>query len=139
MDENRFDRLAKTLGSRSPRRRLLGAAAGGPLAAVLARGAQHPATAQESTPAAGHGAPAGTPTAGSLQIRKNGNALSAGEREAFVNAILAIKKKPSSWAPGLTVYDTFVLWHRDAFGCAVMAAHTGPAFLPWHRQFLRMF
>jgi tyrosinase len=139
MDENRFDRLAKTLGSRSPRRRLLGAAAGGSLAAVLGRGARQPATAQESTPAAGHGAPIDTPTAGPLEVRKNGNALSAGEREAFVNAILAIKKKPSPWAPGLTVYDTFVLWHRDAFSCAVMAAHMGPAFLPWHRQFLRMF
>jgi tyrosinase len=52
--------------------------------------------------------------------------------------VLALKKKPSPWAPGLTVYDTFVLWHRDAFGCGVMAAHMGPAFLPWHRQYLRM-
>src|SRR3954470_1676009 len=101
MDENRFDRLAKTLGSRSPRRRLLGAAAGGSLAAVFGRGAQQPATAQEATPPTGHGAPAGTPPAGPLQVRKNGNALSTGEREAFINAVLAIKKKPSPWAPGL--------------------------------------
>jgi tyrosinase len=37
---------------------------------------------------------------------------------------------------GLSVYDTFVLWHRDAFNCDINAAHMAPAFLPWHRQFL---
>ena len=72
-------------------------------------------------------------------MRKNGKDLDASERRAFVDAVRAVKKKPSPWAPGLSVYDTFVLWHRDAFGCAIMAAHMGPAFLPWHRQFLRMF
>jgi tyrosinase len=57
----------------------------------------------------------------------------------FVDAVLGLKKKPSPWVDGLSVYDTFVLWHRDAFGCAVMAAHMGPAFFPWHRQFLLLF
>lgn len=115
------------------RRQLMGLAAGGMLLPLSTR---QPASARHTTHA--------TPTTGQstgdgrLEVRKNGKDLSAAEREAFVNAVLALKKKPSPWAPGITVYDTFVLWHRDAFGCGVMAAHMGPAFLPWHRQFLRL-
>jgi tyrosinase len=74
-----------------------------------------------------------------MSVRKNVSALSPEERATYVNAVLALKKKPSPWAPGLSVYDTFVAWHRDAFGCATMAAHMGPAFLPWHRVLLRLF
>ena len=50
-----------------------------------------------------------------------------------------LKKKPSPWLEDVSVYDTFVLWHRDAFGCALMAAHMGPAYFPWHRLFLLLF
>ena len=83
--------------------------------------------------------PLSTPVSGVTQVRRNAHNLGPEERRALVNAILALKEKPSPWIPGLNTYDTFVLWHRDAMGCAVMAAHMGPAFLPWHRQFLRMF
>jgi hypothetical protein len=31
---------------------------------------------------------------------------------------------------GLSVYDTFVLWHRDAFNRDINAAYMAPAFLP---------
>jgi tyrosinase len=94
---------------------------------------QRPA-AQHATPTAG-----GTDANGDLLVRRNGKDFSAAERQTFVDSVLALKKKPSAWAPGLSVYDTFVVWHRDAYGCGVMAAHMGPAFFPWHRQFLLMF
>jgi tyrosinase len=74
-----------------------------------------------------------------MLVRKNVSALTPEERTDYANAVLALKKKPSPWADGMSVYDTFVMWHRDAFSCAVMAAHMGPAFLPWHRVFLRLY
>jgi tyrosinase len=84
--------------------------------------------------------PAATPVAdGSLRIRQNAKDLTAEQKFNFVNAVLALKKKPSPWMPSLSTYDTFVLWHRDAFTCSLQAAHMGPAFFPWHRQFLLMF
>ena len=56
-----------------------------------------------------------------------------------MDAILALKQQPSPWIEGLSTYDTFVLWHRDAFDCGLNAAHMGSAFLPWHRQYLKLF
>lgn len=95
------------------------------------------AAAQDSHRA--HGAtPAATPATGEPRVRRNGKNLDASEKLAFTNAVRALKKKPSPWAHGMSVYDTFVIWHRDAFDCALMAAHMGPAFFPWHRQLLRM-
>jgi len=73
------------------------------------------------------------------QVRRNVTALSADERIDFANAVMALKSRPSPWVSGISTYDTFVLWHRDAMGCGVNAAHMGPAFFPWHRRFLRLF
>lgn len=88
--------------------------------------------------------PAATPSAspaatGNLIVRPNGATLSADQKLAFTNAVLALKKKPSPWIEGLSTYDTFVLWHRDAFNCDINAAHMGPAFFPWHRMYLHLF
>lgn len=83
--------------------------------------------------------PAATPAPDGLRVRKNARDMTAEEKFDFVNAIKALKKQPSPWIPGLSTYDTFVLWHRDAFTCGLNAAHMGPAFLPWHRQFLMLF
>jgi tyrosinase len=135
MEGRRFDDYAKKLASRLSRRRAVGSMAAGALAMMAGR---VPVAAQESTPGAG-AAPVATPASGELGVRRNGKDLSADERLAFTNAVRALKRKPSHWAHGLSVYDTFVIWHRDAFDCALMSAHMGPAFLPWHRQFLRMF
>ncbi len=124
------------------RRSLMTMAAGGvtTAAAGYLLSGSDVALAQSHTPAAHDATPTGSALSdGDLLIRRNGKELSAAERETFVNSVLALKRKPSPWAHGLSVYDTFVLWHRDAFGCGVMAAHMGPAFLPWHRQFLMMF
>lgn len=80
-----------------------------------------------------------SPVDSQLRVRKNAKNLSAQERLDFTNAILALKNRPSPYEQGLNYYDQFVMWHRNSFYCDTMAAHMGPAFLPWHRQFLLMF
>lgn len=137
MDARRFDDLAKTLAARISRRRAIGSIAGAALAAGMGgAAAQGTHGAHDATPEA---APVGTPASGEMRIRKNGSELSGSEKLAFTNAVRGLKRKPSPWAPGMSVYDTFVVWHRDAYDCALMAAHMGPAFFAWHRQFLHMF
>jgi len=74
-----------------------------------------------------------------MYVRKNATSLSEQEKEAFVEGLLALKKEGR--------YDEYVHWHhavmtpsvwpfepRDAF--YRNAAHRGPSFLPWHREFL---
>ena len=60
-----------------------------------------------------------------LRSRKNQASLTAQEKSRFVAALLALK------ADGR--YDQYVQTHMNA----MQAAHRGPAFLPWHREFLR--
>lgn len=133
MNTHRFDALTRALGARGTRRAALGGlAATGGIALIGKALAQDTATPDAETTQA-------TPAAGPLRVRKNAASLTAAEKEAFTNAILALKAKPSPWINGLSTYDTFVLWHRDAFNCDIMAAHMGPAFLPWHRVFLHLF
>jgi hypothetical protein len=135
MNDQRFDQVTRLFGRATSRRQLLGGAAGLGGASLLAAGARRAVSAQDE-PAT----PLASPVAdGELRVRKNAASLTADEKLNFVDAVLALKKKPSPWVDGLSVYDTFVLWHRDAFGCAVMAAHMGPAFFPWHRQFVLLF
>jgi tyrosinase len=76
------------------------------------------------------------PPPGSLGVRKNVNALTDQEKEDFVHAVLTLK---NTFRPGesLSIYDTFVQVHAQAFLNG--QAHGGPAFLPWHRQFLADF
>jgi tyrosinase len=126
-----FDILARRLAARRISRR--SAVQGLGVAGFAATAGTHSrsAFAQQATPVA---EPQGT-----LALRRNAKDFSADERAAYVSAILALKEKPSPWAMGLSVYDTFVLWHRDAFNCDINAAHMAPAFLPWHRQFLLLF
>jgi tyrosinase len=101
------------------------------------------ATAAIAARMAGPGAaqtPVASPVAAEgLNVRKNAASMSDEEKFNFVNAVLGLKKKPSPWLPSLSTYDTFVVWHRDAFTCGLDAAHMGAAFFPWHRQFLLMF
>src|SRR5262245_28842962 len=131
MDTDRFDTLSRRLASHRVSRRTtlrgLGVAGLAATNGALSRSA----AAQDATPVP---SPEGT-----ISLRRNAKDLSADERAAYVSAILALKKTASPWAMGLSVYDTFVLWHRDAFNCDINAAHMAPAFLPWHRQFLLLF
>jgi len=132
MFETLIDRTARAIASRSSRRGLIAATAGlAPVGSI--------AHAQDATPSAHDHASVPNLLDGSIAIRRNVSDLSPDERARYVFAVKALKKKPSDFSPGLSVYDTFVAWHRDAFGCAIMAAHMGPAFLPWHRIFLRLF
>ena len=113
------------------RRSLVGSSLAGFVAAVT--GARTTTSALAQTPAATPEPPDG------LNIRPNGATLSADQKLAYVNAVLALKAKPSPWVDSISTYDTFVLWHRDAFGCTINAAHMGPAFFPWHRAYLHLF
>jgi hypothetical protein len=64
-----------------------------------------------------------------MPVRKNQAALSADEKARFVSAVLQLKANGT--------YDQFVRVHRDAMMDAAMPAHMMPAFLPWHREYLR--
>lgn len=160
MDAHRFDRFARYLAAlpdrRLSRRAALRAGSVGLAGAALGTaglGVAGLRAAQDATPpppavtsAAGMpgmtgaaGTPSLAPANGTLTVRKNGKHLTASEKQAFVDALLALKQKPSPWATGLSIYDTFVMWHRDAFDCGLMAAHMGPAFFPWHRMLLHLF
>lgn len=78
-------------------------------------------------------------------IRKNVSSLSTQERKDFIGAILKLKQTPSPFDVRYNYYDQFVAWHLDAFYCnahpdhSAYPAHMNPAFLPWHRTFLRLF
>ena len=70
-----------------------------------------------------------------MGVRKNQALLTATERAAFIAAVKAVK------ANG--IYDIFVEQHRTAMldggTNSVDPAHLGPAFLPWHREYLHRF
>jgi tyrosinase len=133
MDASRFDAVARAIGHRLSRRAAV--RAGGGLVVAAGLGPRRAAVrAQDATPVGGEG----TPSPG-LLVRPNAKSLDTTAKQAFVDAVLALKEKPSPWIDGVSAYDTFVLWHRDAFSCDIDAAHMGAAFLPWHRAFLLLF
>ena len=70
--------------------------------------------------------------------RKNVANLTAAERTAFVNAVIAVRGKPS--IRGLANrYDDFARIHVDAMNVADSWGHGGPAFTAWHRVLLSKF
>jgi len=62
-----------------------------------------------------------------LRCRKNQSTLTTAEKDRFVAAVLALKASGT--------YDQYVAIHLGAHH----DAHRGPAFFPWHREFLRRF
>lgn len=62
-----------------------------------------------------------------MGCRKNLTRLTAAERLAFTNAINQLRADGG--------YDTFVQQHQGALG----HGHGGPAFFPWHREFILRF
>src|SRR2546421_4655725 len=83
-----------------------------------------------------------------MGCRKNQANLTPAEKTAFVNAVLALKAKPSQLHPGDPTsnrYDDYVEVHMNAMmlpnGSMRVPgwAHRGSAFFPWHRELLRRF
>jgi tyrosinase len=78
-------------------------------------------------------------------IRHNQRDLTAQQKAAFVNAVLALKNDVDSLLhPGRQKrYDDFVEVHKNAMtsGPAMIMPmpHGGPLFYPWHRVLLRQF
>jgi tyrosinase len=80
---------------------------------------------------------------GTMVIRKNAATLTAAEKTKFVAAALKMKKDGT--------YDRYVKMHSDAMMMPTPwqnetpdanmrnIAHRGPAFLPWHREFILQF
>ena len=73
-----------------------------------------------------------------MGCRKNQSSLSAAEKTAFVNAVIALKAAPSL-AGTASRYDDFVQEHIDSMSGSNFWAHRRPAFLPWHREYLRRY
>src|SRR5262245_25893832 len=67
-------------------------------------------------------------------------------RDSYVEGVLRLKNdflRPNIWP---STYDIFVIWHHQAMMTLTPttqssrnAAHSGPAFLPWHRYMLLLF
>ncbi len=77
-----------------------------------------------------------------MNVRKNASSLSAEEWHRFLTAVVTLKHTfpPGS---GISVYDMFVALHvgvTQLNGAQTTdGAHGGPAFLPWHREYLKRF
>lgn len=66
--------------------------------------------------------------------------------QKFIDGVRRLKdpaQSPWPGRPGLSIYDSFIFWHHQSMMLMTPpdqndrnAAHSGPAFLPWHRYFL---
>jgi hypothetical protein len=74
-----------------------------------------------------------------MGCRKNQASLTSDERKAFVNAVLKLKNEVPSQMGLTNRYDDYVQVHMNAMTASPGWAHQLPAFLPWHREFLRHF
>ena len=75
-----------------------------------------------------------------MSCRKNQATLTPTERQRYVAAVLALKGRPSQLSPpSAGRYDDYVQVHMDSMAGSHFWAHRRPAFLAWHREFLRRF
>ena len=81
-----------------------------------------------------------TPAHAEIAVRKDVKDMTAQEKKDFVDAVVKLKHTPSPFGKHrISLYDVFVYYHRRVSNLAVDGAHRGPAFLPWHREFLYAF
>lgn len=75
---------------------------------------------------------------GAPRYRPNQASMTAAEKNAFVGALHSMKNTYGATS-SLSLYDQFVETHLVTMDQPILQAHMGPAFLPWHRQFLWEF
>lgn len=79
-----------------------------------------------------------------MYVRKNAASLTVDEWMRFLKAIVVLKH---TYPPGSTVniYDQFVAIHLGVTDlisgpqAGINGAHIGPAFLPWHHEYIKRF
>ncbi|MCW2968464.1 MAG: putative tyrosinase [Solirubrobacteraceae bacterium] len=79
------------------------------------------------------------PSQAALVVRKDAKDMTPAEKRAFVSAVLKLKHTRAPGAKGISIYNAFVKIHAEVFEQSRDPAHSGPAFLPWHRAFLHAF
>jgi tyrosinase len=72
-----------------------------------------------------------------MNERKNQSVLSALEKRAFTDAVVALKTRVPSQIGLTNRYDDYVQIHVDSMMTTPGWAHRAPAFGPWHRILLR--
>lgn len=69
--------------------------------------------------------------------RRNAATVTQAERDAYVQAILAIDAAGHAFPDGVTFWDKQNQIHSS--GMVMPVAHGNPAFLPWHREFVNRY
>jgi tyrosinase len=81
-----------------------------------------------------------TPSHAAIAVRKDVKDMTAQEKKDFVDAVIKLKHTRSPFGKNkISLYDVFVYYHRRVSNLKRDGAHRGPAFLPWHREFLYAF
>ncbi len=81
-----------------------------------------------------------------MRVRKNAAFLTDSEWTRYCNAIVTLKHTFPAGS-SVSIYDQFVAIHLCVWGLrfgsgpagGTDGAHNGPAFLPWHREYLRRY